>query len=74
MLRKVVVEQIILGTISKHMKDKEVGSRECWFMQGNSCSTTLTGLYNEMNGLVGMGRAVDIIYLDISNAFDAVSI
>jgi len=73
MLGKVVVEQIILETISKHTTDR-VGSHHCGFMQGNSCSTILISLYNKMNGLVGVGKAEDIIYLDISNALDTVSI
>lgn len=70
MLGKVLVEQEILTTISNHMKDNEkAGSHQCEFMHGNSCLTTLTDFYNEMNDLVDMGRAVDIIYLDMNNVF-----
>lgn len=59
-----LMEQTVLGTVSKHMKDKQdAGSCRCGFMQGNSYSTTLTGLYSVGNGLVGVGRGAAVIYL-----------
>lgn len=51
--------QIILKTISKQTKDKNVirGSQHR-FMKGKSCLTTLCG---KMIGLVDEGRTVDVI-------------
>lgn len=39
-------------------------------MKGISCLTSLTGFYNEMASLVD---EVDVVYLDISKAFDTIS-
>ncbi|KAK4827782.1 hypothetical protein QYF61_021735 [Mycteria americana] len=36
-------------------------------------SSGLTAFYNEVAGLVGEGRVVDVVYLDVSKAFDIVS-
>ncbi|KAK4828527.1 hypothetical protein QYF61_026949 [Mycteria americana] len=44
-----------------------------YLSKGKSCLTNLINFYNEMTGLEDEGRAVDIIYLDFSKAFDTVS-
>lgn len=36
------------------------------------CLISLISFYDEMTGLVDEGRAVYIVYLDVSKAFDAV--
>lgn len=41
--------------------------------RGRSFLTNLITFYDEMTGLVDKGRAVDIVYPDISKAFGTVS-
>ncbi|KAK4822895.1 hypothetical protein QYF61_021114 [Mycteria americana] len=43
------------------------------FRKGRSCLTNLISLYNKMTRLVDEGKAVDVVYLDFSKAFDTVS-
>ena len=68
------VEQLIAETISRHMKDKKfIRSMQHSLLKGKPCLTNLINFYNEMTGLVDEGRAVNIVYLDFSKAFDTVS-
>ncbi|PKU43990.1 rna-directed dna polymerase from mobile element jockey- hypothetical protein [Limosa lapponica baueri] len=69
-----MVECLILGVISKHMEEKKaIRSSQRGFTKGNSCLTNLIAFYDVMTGWTDEGRAVDIVYLDFSKAFDTVS-
>lgn len=69
-----VMEQIIRETISKHIpREKVTVSSQHGSMEEKSCLTNLIGFYDQMTGLVDEGRAVDITYLDFSQAFNRVS-
>ena len=46
------------------------GSSQHGSNKEKSCLTILIAFYDEMIGLVDMGRAVDAVYLDFSKAFD----
>ncbi|GAB0209468.1 mitochondrial enolase superfamily member 1 [Grus japonensis] len=69
-----VMEQLILGVINKHVEEKVViGSGQHGFTKGKSCLTNLIAFYDGMTGWVDERRAVDVVYLDFSKAFDTVS-
>ncbi|PKU40658.1 poly rna polymerase gld2 isoform x1 [Limosa lapponica baueri] len=68
------MEQLILDVISKLVEEKKViGSSQDGFTRGKSCLANLIAFYNGMTGWVDKGTAVDVVYLDFSKAFDAVS-
>lgn len=61
-----MMEQLSLKTISKHLKDKMIGS-----MDGGGVINQIVFI-NEVTRLVDKGRPV-VVYLDFSKAFDSVS-
>lgn len=66
-----VMEQLILRTISRNMKEnKIVSSSQYGFTKGKSRLTNLISFFDEMTSLVDEGGAIDIIFLDFSKAFD----
>ncbi|GAB0187654.1 mitochondrial enolase superfamily member 1 [Grus japonensis] len=62
-----VMEQIILSAIMWHVQDNH------GFMKGRSCLTNLISFYDKVTHSVNEGKAVDIVYLDFSKAFDTIS-
>ncbi|GAB0202578.1 mitochondrial enolase superfamily member 1 [Grus japonensis] len=69
-----VMEQLILGVINKHVEEEKViGRGRHGFTRRKSCLTNLIAFYDGMTGWVDEGRAVDVVYLVFSKAFDTVS-
>ncbi|GAB0197889.1 mitochondrial enolase superfamily member 1 [Grus japonensis] len=65
-----VMEQLILGVISKHAEEKVIRNGQHGFTRGKSCLTNLIAFYDGMTGWVDEGTAVDVVYLDFSKAFE----
>ncbi|KAK4830696.1 LOW QUALITY PROTEIN: hypothetical protein QYF61_012865 [Mycteria americana] len=68
------MEQIILSAIMQHIQDNQViRASQHGFMKGRSCLTNLISFYDKVTRLVDEGKAVDVVYLDFSKAFDTIS-
>ena len=68
------MEQVILNAITWHVQDNQgIRPSQHGFMKGKSCLTNLISFYDRVTHLVDEGKAVDIVYLDFSKAFDQVS-
>ncbi|PKU43302.1 rna-directed dna polymerase from mobile element jockey-like [Limosa lapponica baueri] len=68
------MEQIILSAIMQYMQDNQViRPHQHGFMKGRSCLTNLISFYDKVTRLVDEAKAVDVVYLDFSKAFDTIS-
>lgn len=69
-----VLECLILEAISKNAEYKKlIRSSQHGFTKGKLCLTNLISLYSGITASRHEGRALDIVYLDFSKGFDAVS-
>ncbi|KAK4824860.1 hypothetical protein QYF61_020277 [Mycteria americana] len=69
-----LMEQIILSVLNRHVQANQgIRPSQHGFMKGRSCLTNLISFYEQVTHLVDEGKAVDVIFLDFSKAFDTVS-
>jgi len=69
-----VMEQLVLEVIIKQVEEKKVlRSSQHGFPKEKSCLTNWIAFCDDTTGWVDEGRAVDVVYLDFSKAFDTVS-
>ncbi|CAM5084468.1 unnamed protein product [Eretmochelys imbricata] len=69
-----IMEQVLKKSILKHFKERKViRNSQHGFTKGKSCLTNLIAFYDEITGSVDEGKAVDVLFLDFSKAFDMVS-
>ena len=60
--------------ITWHVRDNRgIRPSQHGFTKGRSCLTNLISFYDLVTRLVDEGKAVDVVYLDFSKAFDTVS-
>ncbi|GAB0179428.1 mitochondrial enolase superfamily member 1 [Grus japonensis] len=68
------MEQIIPSAITWHVQDNQViGPSQHGFMKDRSPLTNLISFYDKVTHLVEEGKAVDVVYLAFSKAFDTIS-
>ncbi|GAB0181980.1 mitochondrial enolase superfamily member 1 [Grus japonensis] len=67
-----VMEQFILSALNRQ-DNQGIKPSQHGFMKGRSCLTNLISFYDQVTRLVDERKAVDVIYLDFSKAFDTVS-
>ncbi|KAK4810736.1 hypothetical protein QYF61_007710 [Mycteria americana] len=69
-----LMEQIILSAITWHVENNQgIKPSQHGFRKGRSCLTNLISFYDTVTRLMDEGKAVDVVYLDFSKAFDTVS-
>jgi len=67
------MEQFILSALTRRVKGNQaIRPSQHEFMKGRSCLTDLISFYDQVTHLVDEGKAVDVVYLDSSKAFDTV--
>ncbi|CAM5148335.1 unnamed protein product [Eretmochelys imbricata] len=68
------MEQVLKESILKHLEERKViRNSQHGSTKGKSCLTNLIACYDEITGSVDKGKAVDVLLLDFSKAFDTVS-
>jgi len=67
------MERFIWSALTRYVKDSQgIRPSQHRFMKGRSCLTNMISFYDQVTRLVDEDKAVGIIYLDFSNAFDTV--
>ena len=68
-----VLERIIRDRIYDHLeRNKLIGDSQHGFVRGKSCLTNLIEFFEKVTKEVDKGKAVDVVYMDFSKAFDKV--
>ncbi|KAK4824879.1 hypothetical protein QYF61_021086, partial [Mycteria americana] len=68
-----LMEQIILSAITRHVENNQgIKPSQHGFRKGRSCLTNLISFYDKVTHLMDEGKAVDVVCLDFSKAFDTV--
>ncbi|CAM4618109.1 unnamed protein product [Caretta caretta] len=68
-----IMEQVLKESILKHLEERKViRNSQHGFTKGKSYLTNLIAFYDEITGSVNEGKAVDVLFLDFSKAFDTV--
>ncbi|CAM5177829.1 unnamed protein product [Eretmochelys imbricata] len=69
-----IMEHVLKESILKHLDERKViRNSQHGFTKGKSCLTNLIAFYDEITGSVDEGKAVDVLFLDFSKAFDRIS-
>ncbi|CAM5140018.1 unnamed protein product [Natator depressus] len=69
-----IMEQVLKESMLKHLEERKViRNSQHGFTKGKSCLTNLIAFYDKITGSVDEGKAVDMLFLDFSKAFDTVS-
>ncbi|CAM4383837.1 unnamed protein product, partial [Caretta caretta] len=69
-----IMEQVLKESILKHLEERKViRNSQHGFTKGKSCLTNLIAFYDEITGSVDEGKAVDMLFLDFTKAFDTFS-
>ncbi|RMC17166.1 hypothetical protein DUI87_05743 [Hirundo rustica rustica] len=69
-----IMEQFILSVITQNLQDgQDLRPSQHGFRRGRSCLTNMISFSDQVTHLVDAGRALDVVYLDFSRAFDTVS-
>ncbi|CAM5103262.1 unnamed protein product [Eretmochelys imbricata] len=69
-----IMEQVFKESILKHLEERKViRNSQHGFTKGKSSLINRIALYDEITGSVDEGKAVDVLFLDFSKAFDIVS-
>ncbi|GAB0179661.1 mitochondrial enolase superfamily member 1 [Grus japonensis] len=69
-----IMEWLILSALTRQVQDSQgISPSQHGFMKGRSCLTNLISFYDQVTHLADEGKAVDVICLDFSKAFDTVS-
>ncbi|RMC22465.1 hypothetical protein DUI87_00779 [Hirundo rustica rustica] len=69
-----IMKQFILSVITQNLQDGQgIRPSQRGFRRSRSCLTNLISFYDQVTRLVDAGKAVDVVYLDFSKAFDTVS-
>ncbi|CAM5153819.1 unnamed protein product [Natator depressus] len=69
-----IMEQVLKESVLKHLEERKViRNSQHGFTKGKSCLPNLIASCDKITGSVDEGKAVDVLFLDFSKAFDSVS-